>query len=322
MTCEIIEQPCLVLIGPTAIGKTNLSLTLARNYDCEIISVDSMQVYRYMDIGTAKASLEERSEIVHHLIDIVDPDEDYDAASFAKDALQAIKDIQSRGKMPLLTGGTGLYLQALLEGIFPGVPVDHQIRKNLKERLQKEGASKLHEELMSVDCNSAKRIHRNDTQRLLRALEIYYISGKPWSEQLTVHRNQTQAADFKKLLQLGLTTERAKLYKRIDYRSSIMLESGLEEEVKNLLAKGYHKNLKPFGSIGYRHMINYLEGSWDYEEMARLLARDTRRYAKRQYTWFSRLDDLQWFDVDDRKAILENVDIWLNSETKADREQE
>ncbi len=183
-------KPCLVLVGPTAIGKTDLSLTLARRYDCEIVSVDSMQVYRYMDIGTAKASVSERSEIPHHLIDIVDPDEDYDAAKFAKDGLQAIRDIHSRGKIPLLTGGTGLYLRALFEGIFPGVPGDEEIRQTLKDRLLTEGASKLHEELSICDSISAKRIHENDTQRLLRALEVFYVSGIPWSEHIAHHKKQ------------------------------------------------------------------------------------------------------------------------------------
>ena len=150
MTPELIKKPCLVLVGPTAIGKTDLSLTLARRYDCEIVSVDSMQVYKHMDIGTAKASLLERTEVRHHLIDIVDPDENYDSARFAADGLRAIRDIHSRNKIPLLTGGTGLYLRALLEGIFPGVPVNDEIRRNLKDRLLSEGPSKLHEELSSM----------------------------------------------------------------------------------------------------------------------------------------------------------------------------
>ncbi len=311
MTPEIIKQPCLVLVGPTAIGKTDLSLILARRYDCEIVSVDSMQVYRHMDIGTAKASVDERSEIPHHLIDIVDPDENYDAAQFALDGLQAIRDIHSRGKIPLLTGGTGLYLRALFEGIFPGVPVDEKTRQILKDRLLAEGPSKLHEELSLCDSVSAKRIHTNDSQRLLRALEIFYVSGIPWSEHLAHHKEVTEGVQFTNALQIGLTMDRQKLYQRINTRCDQMVECGLEDEVRKLLAMGYDRQLKSFGSIGYRHILNYIDGYWTKEEALRLLARDTRRYAKRQYTWFSRLTDLQWFDVAEKQKILQTVEDWF-----------
>jgi tRNA dimethylallyltransferase len=270
-----------------------------------------MQVYRYMDIGTAKASISERAEIPHHLIDIVDPDDNYDAARFAIDGLIAIHDIHSRGKIPLLTGGTGLYLRALLEGIFPGVPVDEAIRQKLKDRLLKEGSSKLHEELSLIDSPSAKRIHVNDSQRLLRALEVWYGSGITWSEHIKAHKNQDQGVVFKNALQLGLTTDRTNLYQRINKRCDSMLEYGLEDEVRQLLAMGYDPKLKSFGSIGYRHIINYIEGSWTKDETVQFLARDTRRYAKRQYTWFSRLTDLQWFDIAEKHKILQTVEAWF-----------
>ena len=315
MTPEIIKKPCLVLVGPTAIGKTDLSLTIARRYDCEIVSVDSMQVYRHMDIGTAKASTSERAEIPHHLIDIVDPDENYDAARFAIDGLHVIRDIHSRGKIPLLTGGTGLYLRALLEGIFPGVPVDEKTRQMLKERLLTEGHSKLHEELSLCDSISAKKIHINDSQRLLRALEVLYVSGVPLSEHLASHKKQTEGVLFTNALQMGLTTDRKILYQRINKRCDIMLDNGLEDEVRKLLAMGYDPELKAFGSIGYRHIINYIKGHWTKDEMVRLLARDTRRYAKRQYTWFSKLTELQWFDVDEKQKILQTVDNWFAKTT-------
>lgn len=315
MTPEIIDQPCLVLVGPTAIGKTDLSLSISRRYDCEIVSVDSMQVYRHMDIGTAKASLAERREVRHHLIDIVDPDENYDAAMFAVDGLQAIRAIHSRGKIPLLTGGTGLYLRALLEGIFPGVPVDDVTRQRLQERLRTEGASKLHEELSICDHVSSKRIHKNDSQRLLRALEVFSVSGIPWSQHIEDHRQQTSGVLFKNALQIGLTTDRAHLYQRINRRCDMMLELGLEEEVRRLLEMGYDPNLKAFGAIGYRHIINYTEGRWTRDEAIRLLARDTRRYAKRQYTWFSKLPALQWVDVADKQKILQIVDEWFTAKS-------
>ncbi|MBU1565597.1 MAG: tRNA (adenosine(37)-N6)-dimethylallyltransferase MiaA [Proteobacteria bacterium] len=311
MNREIINQPLLVLVGPTAIGKTSLSLTLADRYGCEIVSVDSMQVYRYMDIGTAKVTAEERRGISHHLIDIVDPSENYDAACFTTDALKAIRDIHSRGKLPLLTGGTGLYLRSLLYGIFPGAPADEQVRQELHRRLATEGFSKLYEELITIDRISAERINYNDSHRLLRALEIFYISGIPWSEHLEEQRKASPKTVFTNLIKIGLTCDREQLYARINMRCQNMIDNGLEEEVRKLLAMGYNRSMKSLGSIGYRHMINYLEGGWSFEEMMRLLARDTRRYAKRQYTWFTKMVDLQWFQINEPARIVQFVDQWM-----------
>jgi tRNA dimethylallyltransferase len=315
VTPEIIGQPCLVLVGPTAIGKTDLSLILSRRYNSEIVSVDSMQVYRYMDIGTAKATLAERGEVRHHLIDIVDPDENYDASMFAADGLRAIRDIHSRGKIPLLTGGSGLYLRALLEGIFPGAPADEDVRRMLQERLTAEGASKLHGELYLYDRKSAERIHINDTQRLLRALEVFHVSGVPWSQHIEAHQQQLPGVLFKNALLIGLTTDRTHLYQRINKRCEMMLENGLEEEVRRLIDLGYAPNLKALGSIGYRHIINYLQGRWSKDEAIRLLARDTRRYAKRQYTWFSKITSLQWIDIKQKNKILQIVDDWFSTQS-------
>ncbi len=312
MKNRLIKKPILIIVGPTAIGKTEISLELAHKHNIEIVSVDSMQVYRYMDIGTAKASAEERDEVVHHLIDIVDPNEDYDASLFVRDALNAISTIHAKGKLPLVTGGTGLYLRALLEGIFPGVPGNEQIRQDLRLRLERDGAEKLHEELLSVDIISASRIHPNDTHRLVRALEIYYATDKPWSEHIQLHKAQEKQVKFENSLSICLTTDRKVLYDRINIRSALMVERGLEEEVKHLFEMGYGSNLKSFGAIGYRHMVQYLKKNWDYDEMLKLLARDTRRYAKRQYTWFSRTPDIQWMEVNDKKKILEEVAKWLD----------
>lgn len=305
-----IDKPVLALVGPTAIGKTDLSLLLAERFHCEIVSVDSMQVYRSMDIGTAKVSCEERARIPHHLIDVVDPDEEYDAACFVRDALQAIEDIHGRGRVPLLTGGTGLYLRALIEGLFSGIGHFPEIREQLQQRLINDGNEKLHEELTVYDCCSAERINVNDTHRLLRALEIYLGTGKPWSEHIKEHQRQRSSL-FANILQIGLTCERALLYRRIDLRTSLMLGSGLEEEVRGLIAKGYSPQLKAMQAIGYRHMSNYLSHIWSMEETERLLARDTRRYAKRQYTWFSAIPDLEWFDVQDQKGIIRRIDAWM-----------
>ncbi len=308
---EIISQPLVALVGPTAIGKTVLSLSLAQEFNCEIVSVDSMQVYRFMDIGTAKATREERGLVRHHLIDIVDPDESYDAARFALDAKTAIADIISRGKVPLLTGGTGLYLKALFEGFFSAVPANTTLRIELQERLELEGANKLHEELRACDYISAKRIHVNDKQRLLRALEIYLLTGKPWSEHLHDHKVKNRSEFFTKTLIIGLTCDRSVLYNRINSRCETMLNNGLEDEVRSILAKGYSRDLKSLGSIGYRHMIQYMTGELDHEKMVNLLARDTRRYAKRQYTWFSKIKNLNWIDVSARGVVFQTVKKWL-----------
>lgn len=306
------DLPVLILVGPTAIGKTDLSLAIARRFPCEIVSVDSMQVYRYLDIGTAKASFAERNEVAHHLLDIVNPDEAYDAARFAADAHKVLGGIASRGKIALLTGGSGLYLRALLEPFFPGVAVDDDLRNRLRTRLTEEGSSKLHEELSLYDRVSAKRIHQNDSHRLLRALEIYYASGTPWSEHLRRQRSSSGLSFFTNSLQLGLTCDRQMLYQRIDQRCRLMLDCGLEKEVRSLLEMGYGPDLKPLQAIGYRHMLEYIAGRWGWDDMARLLARDTRRYAKRQYTWFSALADIQWYEKDDADKVLRLIAAWLS----------
>ncbi len=313
---EHFDIPLIVLVGATAVGKTELSLKLSEHFNCEIISMDSMQVYRYMDIGTAKVSQAEQSRVRHHLIDIVNPDEDYDAATFCRDARQAISKITKRGRLPLITGGTGLYLQALLHGIFTDSPADKKIRENLQQRFQDEGAEPLYAELMICDPKTAQRIHKNDSQRLLRALEIYQASGVPWSELLEKQqkkRQEQEGSGFSNVLQFALTTSRNILYKRINMRTEIMLENGFQQEVENLRNRGYSPQLKSMQSIGYRHLNSYLDGEYDYAEMKRLLARDTRRYAKRQYTWFNRNPDLLWIDKKEEEKIYIKTEQWLKN---------
>jgi tRNA dimethylallyltransferase len=302
--------PVLVLVGPTAIGKTALSLEIAERFDCEIVSVDSMQVYRYMDIGTAKASIAERSRVPHHLIDIIDPDERYDAARFVSDATAAIFAIHRRNKLPLLTGGTGLYLKALVDGIFECMPVDHRIRARLQERLATEGAAQLHRELTACDPPSAARIHVNDSQRLLRALEIYQCTGISWSSHLQEHRGRSAPAAWGDMLQIGLTCDRQTLYDRINARCRRMIADGLEQEVRGLLARGYRKELPSLQSIGYRHIINYIDKTWTLAQTLMYLSRDTRRYAKRQYTWFNGMRQLEWHTVAASTPIIERIASW------------
>jgi tRNA dimethylallyltransferase len=302
-----IDCPVIVLVGPTAIGKTSLSLQLVERFDCEIVSMDSMQVYRYMDIGTAKPSREEQTLVHHHLIDVVDPDEQYDAARFVRDALEAIDSIAERKRTVLLTGGTGLYQKALFEGLFAAMPTNQEIRHCLQHRLKEEGREILHAELCKIDPASGKRIHKNDSQRLLRGLEIYLTSGRTWSQHLHKQKQEGQGVHFTRVYQVALTCERDELYQRIEQRSNIMIDRGLIEEVEKLRTMGYSAELQSMQSIGYRHVNNLLSGEWDRKTMLEYLIRDTRRYAKRQMTWFKKNKDLNWFDRKKKKLVIEKI---------------
>ncbi|MCL7488410.1 MAG: tRNA (adenosine(37)-N6)-dimethylallyltransferase MiaA [Desulfobulbaceae bacterium] len=307
----IIESPVIVLIGPTAIGKTALSLELADRFNCEIVSVDSMQVYRYMDIGTAKPSPAEQGRAVHHLIDIVDPDQPFDAARFVRHALAAIDSITAAGRIPLLTGGTGMYLKALFHGLFDFDTAAHKtVRQDLARLLADKGNQQLYDQLRQVDPETASRIHPNDVQRLLRALEIYLVSGRPWSDHL--EDQPPPPVHFRNIRQFGLHCERQLLYERIGKRSKLMVEAGLIAEVEGLRKMGYGSQLPSMQSIGYRHANNYLDGIWDMEETMRLLVRDTRRYAKRQMTWFNSDPAIQWIDRGKGDEIVKQIDTWLN----------
>ena len=303
-----VDMPVVALVGPTAIGKTELSLGLAREFNCEIVSVDSMQVYRYMDIGTAKASDRERQMVPHHLIDIVDPDQEYNAARFVNDCLDAIARIHRRGATPLLTGGTGLYFQALQRGLFSSPRIDQSIREALRRRITEEGSARLHKELEQLDPSSATRIHPHDTTRILRALEVFHSTNMTLTDHLRRQRERAEVSRFSHYISIGLTCERESLYQRINQRTAELFELGLEEEVKGLMKMGFGPELKSMQSIGYRHMVNYLEGKWSLEECMDFLARDTRRYAKRQYTWFSRDESINWFDRGDASVIFSYVE--------------
>ena len=308
---SLITAPVVVLIGPTAIGKTALSLEIAARFSCEIISMDSMQVYRFMDIGTAKASPEERALVPHHLIDIIDPDDQYDAARFVDDALRAIADITGRGRVPLITGGTGLYLTALTKGLFEELSVSDEIRDRLRQRLALEGREVLHRQLCAVDPESGERVHINDTQRLLRGLEIFTATGIPWSEHL---RRQQAAAPSHRLinmLQIGLSCERSQLYDRIEQRTIKMMCDEFQLEVEGLLARSYASTLPSMQSIGYRHMLGCITGQWDRATATTELIRDTRRYAKRQMTWFGRSAEIHWYDREQHSQVLTDLDKFL-----------
>ena len=318
------KQKLIVLCGPTAVGKTELSLQIAERFSCEIVGVDSMQVYRYMDIGTAKPTLAERARIPHYLIDIIAPDDNYTLGRFVKDAGEAIRTIYSHENIPLLTGGTGLYFRGLLEGVFDensfavedsGAGEREEIKSTthtLRKRLHAAGNDVLHRELGEVDPDSAGRIHHNDTQRLIRALEIYYSTGIPWSRHLAGQKKKTSPYQ---VLKIGLTRPRKELYARIEQRVLYMAEQGLLAEVRKLLAMGYGKDLKTMQSIGYRHILNFLSGTWTWEQTLEILARDTRHYAKRQYTWFNSDPEIIWHDVRARDAIFADIENFLTRDT-------
>ncbi len=303
-----IDYPVIVLVGPTAVGKTELSFRLAERFNCEIISMDSMQVYRGMDIGTAKPSLEERARTPHHLIDIVNPDEQYDAARFVYDTIAAMEEISARGKIVLLTGGTGLYLKALFDGLFEALPANKAIRERLQARLAEEGRAVLHTELCRIDSATGARVHPNDTQRLLRGLEIFQASGRTWTELIEEQRQAGQGrAVFSRVYLAGLRCDKAVLHERIARRSLMMLESGLIEEVKRLRQLSYESELPSMQAIGYRHVNRLLSGEWTQTEMLEQLILDTRHYAKRQMTWFAANKELRWFRREEYELMSNEI---------------
>ncbi|MBU4260636.1 MAG: tRNA (adenosine(37)-N6)-dimethylallyltransferase MiaA [Proteobacteria bacterium] len=303
-SAEDQKQKVIVLAGPTAIGKTELSLAVAEEFGCEIISMDSMQIYKYMDIGTAKPTVAERRRVPHHLVDFVEPAELYNVGCYVSDARRVIKEVAGRSRLPMLVGGTGMYMTRLLDGIFELPDVPQKVRNQVQNLLQEKGHAYLHAELEKVDPQSAARIHHNDSQRLTRAMEIWQATGVPWSRHLQIEQEERakQRAGYE-VLKIGLNRDRTELYARINKRVEIMVEQGILPEVENLLAMGYSRELNPMQSIGYKHMVNYIDKIWQWDESLAYLARDTRRYAKRQLTWFGRDEEINWFRPDDIEAV-------------------
>jgi tRNA dimethylallyltransferase len=268
-----------------------------------------MQIYRHMDIGTAKPTPEELVQIAHHMIDIVNPDEDYDAVQFSKQARDRIAVIVNRGLIPFIVGGTGLYIKALLHGLFQSKPVDPQTRNRLKQEAEENGSGFLFERLKRMDPAAASRIHPNDIYRIIRALETFESSGKTISDY---HQNHGFAEDPFTALKIGLQMDRQNLYVRIDDRVDLMIEAGLVEEVTKLLEMGYTAELKSMQSIGYRHVVGFLEGSLPWDECLRTLKRDTRRFAKRQFTWFGTDQAISWQSPAQLKDIISLVGKFLS----------
>lgn len=285
--------PLVVLCGPTASGKSAAAMALARTQAIEIVSADSRQIYRLMDIGTAKPSVEERAQVPHHLVDVAWPDEPFDAARFTELAAQAVAGIAARGRLPVVVGGTGLYIRALTEGLVDLPRPDPARRASLQRLADNEGPAVLHRRLAKVDPRAAQSLHPNDLTRVIRALEVFDQTGRPLSAWQQAHGFSARPY---RLLKIGLLPERAELYRRIDERAKAMFAAGLIEEAARLLAAGYAPALKALQTIGYREAIRLLQGACTGEQALADLQQATRRYAKRQITWFRADPEIIWVD--------------------------
>ncbi len=299
-------KPLIILTGPTAVGKTALSIGLAKAVDGEIISADSMQVYRKMNIGTAKIEPSEMQGVRHHLIDILDPGEEFNVVLFKRYALEAMEDIYSRGKIPVIVGGTGFYIQALLYDIdFEDNDNDMSYREELQRLTAEKGNSYIHDMLSKVDPESAEKIHENNVKRVIRALEFYRKTGMKISEHNETEAQKESPYNFEYFV---LNDDRSKLYDRIDRRIDIMLEQGLEAEVRQLVSEGYSRDLVSMQGLGYKEIIDYIQDRCSFDEAVYTLKRDTRHFAKRQITWFKREKQVTWVnknEYDSESSILE-----------------
>jgi len=301
-----MTRPIPVIIGPTAVGKTDLSLTIASDLDAEIIGADSRQVYRYLDIGTAKPSLAQRHAVPHHLIDVRNPDEPLNAAVFARLAWGCVHAIEARGKQPLVVGGSGLYIRALTDGLFTGPGADPHLRAALEVAAHHLGLQAMHDRLAAVDRAAADRIHPHDRVRIIRALEIYTVTGKPISQWQGQWQSPARARTF---VFIGLTRARDDLRDRIAVRTEAMLRMGLVEEVRRVLDLGYSAALPTLQSVGYAEIVAHLSGAWDLSRARELIERHTWRLAKRQRTWFRRLSGLHWISLTETppSAAIERI---------------
>jgi tRNA dimethylallyltransferase len=288
----------IAIVGPTAVGKSELALHLAQYFPLEIISADSRQVYRYMDIGTNKPSSAERAAVPHHVIDVVEPDEDFSLAMYHQLAIEALKAIQQKGKLSLLVGGSGLYVWSLVEGWkIPQVPPDQKLRRQLEARVEQEDSQSLYRELQDIDPVAAAKINPSNIRRIIRALEIYHATGQPPSQL------QRKEAPAFSVLTIGLTQERSELYRKIDWRVDKMVQRGLVEEVEQLLKKGYSPSLPSMSGIGYKQIGQFLRGEMTLPEAIDKIKYETHRLARHQYAWF-RLSDsrIRWFDVSETEG--------------------
>jgi tRNA dimethylallyltransferase len=300
--------PLLVIAGPTAVGKSQLALQVAAQLGTEIISADSAQVYRYMDIGTAKPTASEQQQIKHHLIDLVNPDQPFSVADYQQAANEVIKELWSAGKLPLMVGGTGLYIRAVTTAYaFGRKGADFRTRRSYEREALEYGLSSLYHKLQQLDPEAARKIHPNDQKRIIRALEVYHLEGKPISEQVT--RTMITESPFKPII-IGLNLDRVVLYERIEKRVEKMLEAGFLEEVRSLKDQGYGEADPGMQILGYRQLFKYLEGYSGWEDTVAAIKKETRNLAKRQLTWFRREKEITWLDLKESAAtegITENI---------------
>lgn len=295
----------VIILGPTGAGKSSTSLKLAKNIDGEIINCDSMQVYRCFDIGTDKLPLEKRENIPHHLLDIAEPSTQFTAADFAKHALKAINLILKKKKLPIIVGGTGLYLKALLDGLFPGPARSSRLRHSLEKEVKAKGLESLANKLKKIDSEYYQKIGSNDKMRIIRALEVFYLTEKPLSEHFL--NTKSFVNDFN-IIKIGLKLNRKELYRRIEERVDKMFKKGIINEVEGLLERGVEENSPPFRALGYKYVLKYLKKEMPLEEAISFTKRDTRRYAKRQLTWFRKMKEIKWFSPYDFTSLAAYVE--------------
>jgi tRNA dimethylallyltransferase len=296
------------ILGPTAVGKSGAAVSLARKFQGEVINCDSMQVYRGFNIGTDKLPPELRGDVPHHLLDIVDPDTQFTAADFAREALKAADGIWDRGRLPLITGGTGLYLKALIEGLFPEGGRDPEIRRELEEEARARGLEPLWRRLEQIDADYAGKVGPRDRIRIIRALEVFQVTGESMSAQFSRTRSFVEGCN---LIRIGLRRERQDLYARIDARVERMFAAGLIDEVRELVAAGIKEDAPPFRALGYKQVLRHLRREISEEEAVCQTQQDTRHYAKRQLTWFRKMEGIRWFHAEELEDIQEHIRLSL-----------
>ena len=305
-----MERKVVVIVGPTCSGKSNVAFILAERLDSEIISADSRQIYKYLDIGTAKPGTDMMKKIRHHFIDYIEPDKDYNVSKFEEEALSVINHLHKKNKVPVVAGGSGLYIKALIDGIPNSAVMDDEYRKEILSLRAKFGNEFLHKELKKIDPVSAGRLLPQNWKRVLRALEVFHLTGKPIWQHHKEYKRETKI-EFQ---QFGIEWLREKLYEHIEERVDEMINLGLLDEVKSLL-KVYNKNLNSLNTVGYKEIISFLEGEISFDKAIELIKRNTRRYAKRQVTWFKADKRIRWFKVkneDDLEKIAEKVQVQVH----------
>ena len=304
-----LKQKVIIICGPTASGKTDLSINIAEKINGEIVSADSMQIYKDMDIGTAKPSMEERKKIEHYMIDIINPDERYSVADFKCEAMKCIEKIVKKGKVPIVVGGTGLYIDSIYYGIeYNEIKTDLVYREKLEEIAKKEGLEKLYEKALEIDPIAIKKISKNDKKRIIRVLEIYHETGKTKTEQEAESIKKEKQYDYKII---AIDMDRKQLYERINKRVDMMIDQGLIEEVEKILKK-YNTFPTAMQGLGYKEVVKYINNEYTKEEMIEKIKMESRRYAKRQITWFKRNKDIIWLNSSDKeKQMMEVLSKWM-----------